>query len=592
MQWTYGSGVRAAAVLRQGAERLVTAADSDTLAEILAVLGDVPVEAAPRQHRIEFEYDTPLSPPRLLMRDVDRGIALADVDADDAVVFGMVEARPTVRAKRAVVDPQHSLSLAELTDAVTADELILVANLREVRNLAHEADLDIAVQAILGRTGAAGVVVKAGTLGALVFRSGADAEGVPALITPVVFPVGSGDVFTAALAVHYFQSGNLVEAARAASQRTAKYVSVRHLGAVEWEDAPSATVAPTARSMQDPPRVYVAASFANPEQRWSGRVIDRGIRDIGGDSVYPLRDVGAKEDATATATADLDSLDTCDAVILLADVARTGPFFEAGWATCRGIPIVVMNSDPDPDRYTMLDGTGADLVSDLATAAYRSVWAALEHRAGRASTSKLLLLSGGLDSAAAAALEKPARALFINYGQEPAEAERSAAKAVAHHLHLELDELDIDLTAIGSGLLSGNSQLDVAPTPEWFPFRNQHLGTIAAAHALKHGLDAVVLGIVNGDGDRHADSTPGIMATLDTLIRNQEGEVRVLAPYINEQPHELLLRSGLTDEVINQTHSCHTSRVACGVCPGCQRRTEVLDRVSRHQTGQGEASDS
>ena len=248
------------------------------------------------------------------------------------------------------------------------------------------------------------------------------------------------------------------------------------------------------------------------------------------------------------------------------------------------MPVVVMNSDPNPDRYTMLDGTGADLVPDLATAAYHSVWAALEHRDGPAGMRKLMLLSGGLDSAAIAALERPERALFLNYGQLPAEAERRSARAVAQHLRVELDELDVDLAAFGSGLLSGKPKLEVAPTSEWFPFRNQHLVTIAAVHALNHGLDAVVLGTVSGDGNRHTDSTPGFITTLDALVRDQEGALRVLAPHINSPPIELLRRSGLPDDMIKQTHSCHTNNTACNECPGCLRRAEILSQLARDRT--------
>lgn len=576
VDWTFGSGVRAASVLGVAAERLVTVADPDTLTDIPAVLNDVGVSDSPRRHRIEFAYDTPLSPPRLLMHDADRDIEVPQVVADDVVVFGMVEAKPTVGARRAVVDPQHSLSLDQVAELIMAEELVLVANLREARDLAKEHDLETAVETIFSRIGVAGVVIKAGALGALVFRANAEVVGVSAIATRRVFPIGSGDVFTAALAAHYFATGDLTAAAREASRRTASYARLRHFVPVDLGEEGMSVVEPTVRSVQDPPRVYVAASFANPEQRWSGHTMDGGINDIGGHSIYPLREIGEKEDAKVTAEADLASLDTCDAMVLLADVARTGPFFEAGWATCRGIPVVVMNSDPDPDRYTMLNGTGADLVSDLATAAYRAVWCGIEHRELSRRVGKLMLLSGGLDSAAVAALEHPERTLFVDYGQVPAEAERKAAQEVARHLGVELDELDVDLSTLGSGLLAGCPQMEGAPTPEWFPFRNQHLVTIAAAHALKLGLGVVVLGTVKGDGDRHADSTPGFMATLDALVRRQEGGVRVLAPHIDALPHVLLARSGLTDDVINQTHSCHAGNIACGECPGCLRRAEVL----------------
>ena len=328
--------------------------------------------------------------------------------------------------------------------------------------------------------------------------------------------------------------------------------------------------------MQNPPTVYVAASFANAEQRWSASTIADGICDIGGISLYPLRDLGQKREATSTARADLEGLDCCDAMVLLADVARTGPFFEAGWATCRGLPIVVMNSDSDPDRYTMLRGTGAESVSDLSTAAYRSVWAAAEHRQAAQNVVRLMLLSGGMDSAAVAAIERPEYALFIDYGQAPAKAERTAARAVADHLGLDLAELSVDFSALGSGLITDSPQIPNAPSPEWFPFRNQFLVTVAAAHAVKNSQNAVLLGIVSGDGDRHADGTSEFILNLDSLLRSQEMEIRLLAPQAKTAPSDLLVQSGLPEEVVRLTHSCHVSNDPCRACPGCDRRDEIL----------------
>lgn len=579
VDWVYGSGVRAAVVLGADAERLVTVADSQTLQQIHGVLGGVPVEATPRQSCIAFDYDTPLSPPRMFRDSSDHNIEVPNVEAIDAVVFGMVESQPTVQTERAVVDPQHSMDISQINGLITADELVIVANRREVLTLVGDQDLDRAVQTIFAETGAMGVVVKAGALGALVFQQGRAFEGVAAVATPCVFPIGSGDVFSAALAQRYFENGDLRAAAHSASWRTAGYVTTRQLGPVSLDSTSALTCVPTLSSVQHPPMVYVAASFENPEQRWSAGTIAKGIQDIGARSIYPLRDIGLKTTAEQIAREDLAALNDCDAVVLLADVARTGPFFEAGWATSLGLPIVLMNSDTNPDRYTMLIGSGARSVSDLTTAAYCSVWAAIEHRQGTASTDTLLLLSGGLDSAAVAKIERPTRAVFIDYGQEPAEAERIAARSVAAHLSLELDELTVDLSAVGTGLLAGTAQVEDAPSPEWFPYRNQHLVTIAAGHAVKHGLSAVLLGIVAGDGCRHADSTAEFVTKLDVLTRSQEGGIRVFAPQVTTSPHELLLASKLPEDLIQQTHSCHTSNVMCGDCPGCRSRHRTLSEA-------------
>ena len=575
----FGSGVRGAAAIRENVERLATALDDDSLSEVQAVLRDVPIEHVRRERAIEFLYDTPLSPPSLQWDRADAPVQFPDIFAEDAVVFGMVEAVPVVTARRVVVDPQHSLGLDQLRQTVSAEELVIVANQREITSISRESDLRRAGDLLVEATGAAGIVVKAGAHGALIFRRNEEPTGVPAFVTPEIFPIGSGDVFTAVLAAAYFAGAELSEAALEASRRTAVYVMTQQTRDTELDEDLVATIEPTVWSVQDRPKIYIAASFANPEQRWSGRTMDRGIDDIGGHPVYPLRDVGEKHDASATADGDLAALDSCDAVVLLADVARTGPFFEGGWATSRDIPIVVMNSDPDEDRYTMLRGTGSTMVSDLATAAYHAVWSAIQKRHGPTREGRSLLLSGGLDSSAIAAIEKPNRLLFIDFGQVSAASERLAARAIADHLSLPLDEIGIDLRGVGSGMLVGSPPDIQGTAPEWFPYRNQHLATIAAAHALKHGLKSVILGVVAGDENRHVDGTSSFVSMLGGLISQQEGGVRLLAPHIRTEPVDLISRCGLPEAIVRKTHSCHTANEACDTCPGCVRREEILRQV-------------
>jgi 7-cyano-7-deazaguanine synthase len=197
----------------------------------------------------------------------------------------------------------------------------------------------------------------------------------------------------------------------------------------------------------------------------------------------------------------------------------------------------------------------------------------------------LLLLSGGLDSTALAAAARPPLALFIDYGQRPASAERRAAQAVAAALSLELVELSLDLTGLGGGLLLDERPLPMAPSPEWWPYRNQHLVTAAASLALRRGLDRVLVAAVAGDGDRHADGTPAFYDALDRLLRLQEGGVGVAAPAIGETTQQLLVRSGLTEDVIGWTVSCHRSDLPCGDCPGCWKRTKVMRTVGMLQPG-------
>lgn len=198
----------------------------------------------------------------------------------------------------------------------------------------------------------------------------------------------------------------------------------------------------------------------------------------------------------------------------------------------------------------------------------------------------LLLLSGGVDSAAMAAWMRPKICLFVDYGQVPADGERRAARQVVRALGLDLHELTIDGSSVGSGLLAGSPperRPDFEPSAEWWPFRNQLLVTLAAGHAIHVGAATVMAASVATDGQRHVDGTAEFYRRLDDVVAMQEGNVRVAAPAAELYPAQLLQRSGITDDVLGWTHSCHVGDLACGVCPGCEKRRRLLAAVGRLQ---------
>lgn len=190
----------------------------------------------------------------------------------------------------------------------------------------------------------------------------------------------------------------------------------------------------------------------------------------------------------------------------------------------------------------------------------------------------LLLFSGGLDSTALAAIYRPALLLFVDYGQRPADLERRASRRVAGLLQLKLVEVTLGIKEFGSGLLRGEdaAQPSAAPSPEWWPYRNQFLATAGAAIALQHDLTSVLLGSVAPDGERHLDGTPRFYQLLDALMNYQEGAVAVVAPGIERTTEDLLRASTLDEQVLGWTASCHQSNLPCGQCPGCWKRMRVL----------------
>ncbi len=194
-------------------------------------------------------------------------------------------------------------------------------------------------------------------------------------------------------------------------------------------------------------------------------------------------------------------------------------------------------------------------------------------------TDAVLLLSGGLDSTALAALFRPALCLAIDYGQRSAAGEIRAATAICRALDLVMKTLTLDLGGIGGGLLKNEDAIPGAPSPEWWPYRNQILATAAASIALQAGLPQVLTGTVAGDGARHIDGRPAFYQALDRLIGMQEGGIRVCAPAIRETSAELVRRSGLTEDVLGWTVSCHRANFPCGDCPGCRKRSQVLSEL-------------
>jgi 7-cyano-7-deazaguanine synthase len=193
----------------------------------------------------------------------------------------------------------------------------------------------------------------------------------------------------------------------------------------------------------------------------------------------------------------------------------------------------------------------------------------------------LLLLSGGLDSSCVALRDRPAAALVVDYGQRPAAAEAAAAAVIAAWADIPLLRLEADCAAVGAGLMGdGNVQL-VAPSPEWWPFRNQLLVTLAASVAVQHGYDAVVVASVSTDAERHIDGSADFYAVLDRLVSMQEGNVRVMTPVISSTTDQLLASVELPDDILIAMHSCQVANVACGWCPGCLKRQDILRRAGR-----------
>ena len=189
-----------------------------------------------------------------------------------------------------------------------------------------------------------------------------------------------------------------------------------------------------------------------------------------------------------------------------------------------------------------------------------------------------ILLSGGMDSTALAYLHRPSVAITIDYGQLPAAGEIRAASAVAQELQMDHEIIRVDLRMLGSGDLAGEGAIDVAPNPEWWPFRNQMLVTLAAMRGISLRVNYILIGTVKGD-NKHADGRQEFISAMDKALALQEGGLRLQAPAIGLTAPELVLMSGVPSEILSWAHSCHVSEYACGLCRGCQKHYSTYEAI-------------
>lgn len=202
----------------------------------------------------------------------------------------------------------------------------------------------------------------------------------------------------------------------------------------------------------------------------------------------------------------------------------------------------------------------------------------------------VVLLSGGLDSATAAALARregwTLNGLTIRYGQVHA-VEIDAARRVAQALGLARHvELDVDLKAFGGSALVGDGDVPKSATGEigegipltYVPARNTVMLSLALAWAEVLGAERIVIGVNALDYSGYPDCRPEFIAAFEYLASlatkaGVEGRpLQVWAPLqhltkagIIRLGQELGLDYGLT-------HSCYAPMSdgrPCGGCDSC-----------------------
>jgi 7-cyano-7-deazaguanine synthase len=204
----------------------------------------------------------------------------------------------------------------------------------------------------------------------------------------------------------------------------------------------------------------------------------------------------------------------------------------------------------------------------------------------------VVLLSGGLDSATAAAIARAEGyelyALTVRYGQTHArevEAARAVARALGVAKHLELH---VDLSAFGGSALTGDGaipkdrDLQAGDIPSTYvPARNTVFLSLALAWAEVVGASAIIIGVNAIDYSGYPDCRPEYlsafqrMAALATRAGVNGQELRILAPLLRLSKADIIRRGLSLGVDYGLTHSCYDPAPdgrPCGRCDSCRLR--------------------
>ena len=210
----------------------------------------------------------------------------------------------------------------------------------------------------------------------------------------------------------------------------------------------------------------------------------------------------------------------------------------------------------------------------------------------------ILLLSGGLDSTAAAWLLprdiQPVLALTANYGQRAAHQEAAAAYAVSRHLEIPhrtlhlpflreasggaLVKHDVPVPELDSADLDNPNITKESASSVWVPNRNGVLIAMAATWAEANEAEFVVCGFNREEAQTFPDNSQAFLdATNQALAYSTRNRVKVMAPTAHMDKVTIMRKAFEADAPLHRCWSCYLGDdQPCGKCESCRRFDRAL----------------
>lgn len=199
----------------------------------------------------------------------------------------------------------------------------------------------------------------------------------------------------------------------------------------------------------------------------------------------------------------------------------------------------------------------------------------------------IILLSGGLDSAASLALCKESHnitlALTFDYGQKSAKNEISACKKICEYYNIQhkvislnwLKEVThtalVDKTQIPDGIQKTSNAV-------WVPNRNGLFLNIAGCFADGEDFDFILIGANKEEGETFSDNTQNFIDKINAEFEySTKKHPKAVAPLINFNKNDIVKKAIECSAPLELIWSCYDGTDKhCGQCESCARLRNAL----------------